>query len=153
MEINVERGSILTGFGGPQRYVSQRVAQSCRIKFTNQSRNDRIICYIYPGGAITETAQYAAHQFLQIDLLLPVQLDGAAILHQDVEIAGRAIQSTDELYYGFSLVISLFALFHSLAEECGIKFETIKLVFDIVDNLQRGTPQILKRCTVLIFGY
>ena len=53
----------------------------------------------------------------------------------------------------FLFVRGLAAFLHTLSQECGIEFETIELVFDVVNDLQGSSAQVLERRAVPIFRY
>ena len=75
-------------------------------------------------------------------------LDLDWLAHQ-FKIAGGPIESGNQFCDCLLLFDGLFDLLHSFTQERGIQFETIKLVFDVVNDLQGRTAQVLKRDAVL----
>ena len=82
-----------------------------------------------------------------------MELDRTAILHKHGQIVRGPFQSSYELRYRFLFVRGLAAFLHTLSQECGIEFETIELVFDVVNDLQGSSAQVLERRAVPIFRY
>src|SRR5919107_671178 len=84
---------------------------------------------------------------------LAAQLQRAAVAHEQRHVGRAALKARDELRDGLKLVLGPPGLLHALAQERGIEFETVELVFEVVHDLYGRAPELAKRLCVLYLGF
>jgi hypothetical protein len=63
------------------------------------------------------------------------QFDLPPVFHDGRQIASRAVQSGDKFDDRFLLVFGALALLEPASQERGIEFETVELVFEVMNDL------------------
>ncbi len=80
----------------------------------------------------------------QVDARLLSQILRLCVSHQRRQIFRRAIQTSDKFRNRFALFRRMFVALQTLAQECGVQFESIKLVLEIVNDSERRSAQIFE---------
>ena len=88
----------------------------------------------------------------QVNIRLLSQIERLCVAHEGRQIFRRAIQTSDEFRDGFALFLRMFFALQSFPQECGVQFESIKLVLEIVNDSERRSAQIFQGRGVQLYG-
>ena len=81
--------------------------------------------------------------------LMTTEFERATVADEQRHVRCRTFESGDELRDGLKLVRRALGLLHAFAQERGIEFETVQLVFEVVHDLHGRTAEVLKSFGVL----
>src|SRR5881394_1248335 len=88
---------------------------------------------------------YIDNDSLDVYTGLRSQFQWPRIADQRREILRRAVQSRDEFRQRFPLILRLIIAVQALAQKRGVQFESVELVLEIVNDLQRRAAQTFER--------